>query len=309
MSDTIIMITPENDLSSRIIDRWAGMKRAFEKAGAIVDPVPYADYGYPRDPFVLIDKRAHYPLPPGEERMSNRLQALWPHIQKHGYEACPVSAYGGYEYNGGNFIHDTKRRTLLAGLNVNLTDSIEDTFRRSAILMSMSRPRDLTLSSMNDVAFIDTTDIHIDCFVGLLPNGQLLVKLDELGCQDIRDPSQYIDRLTGVTPYGLKKLERIYGRENLITFAFSEHMGADICLGINTLEDDRKSTWLAMLANFEFVGDTIIGETFPTALEKIITERGMKTISAQDMGLETFLLGEPGGGFTGGVHCSSLKIS
>lgn len=297
---TIVMISPKANDEDIRKSRWNALKRAFEKAGATVDVAPHPGYFYARDPFVLVDDCAFFPLPPGEERPANMLQNFQPHVEKYGYQLRGISSYGGVEYNGGNFIHDVNQRIVLVGQNPDYLGPLADNFHCAAI--QISKP------SINRLALIDISDMHIDCAMGLLPNGQLIVKLDETDKTKNMTHGHLISgRLMGVQPYGLKKLERLYGRENIITFAFGKHPEADIRLGMDILNYERPSTAWSMLTNFESVGNTIIGETFPRAFIKFITQRGMKTISAKAMGVPTFVMSDDVGPH-GGARCTSLKV-
>ncbi len=294
---TYLLFAPEAD-SGVSPERIEGLAQAIIKAGgkAVIIPNQFS-YDYAQDLFILIRCYAFYPSVLGE--MDYKRKAFKPYIEAAGYHCYDIKQLPSLEYDGGNFRVDEQRQLILTGLNNTLADADHDA--ASALRITS---RDMARDTGYDDLLIRNTCPHLDCCIGLMPNGKLLVKLDELQFDEINSPLAIYTR--GVTDYGIGLLEEFYGRGAICTFSFAQHPQADFVLGMDALNNPNVAKSLSMLTNFISVNQTIIGEDFPLTLRNHFEEEGIQFISPNDVGLTSFL--PPTVGFVGGAHCSSLAV-
>jgi len=231
------------------VERFEALKRAIDMAQGDTEILSNDfGYAYTRDGFILVGDRAFYS---NHSRFNHPLlgdrAALYPVLEQLGYRFHELNALPDEEIEGGNFIDLPGKGLLFHGYFNLLGD------------MSLLNP-DLFRAGreIGDVAGripvpIEITTRHLDCVLGILPNGTLLVKLDETGYRQ-----EVIARtglralhlpLAGVTERGMRTLHRYADYLDILTFSVLRHPDADVVLGIESFTDEvRARSWVDLPA-------------------------------------------------------------
>ena len=294
-SEIFVMFRPRHEQHYK---NWHAMKRGVEAAGGAVVEMD-AETIYSRDLYILLGKKAFHP-DCGPE--NSGLRAL---LEKCGYsiEAIPVRGHKRTAYDGGNCIDDIAGGRAVFGHQV-----VRSSHRYARIwYQHKQRPcEELTRfashigrSAQREPVIVEMTGYHLDCLIGLFPNGQILMKRDETGDEHVRrhqvDIQTSYAYLTGITPEGEKVVRKFYGDKNIMTFSFCDP-DTDFTLGRHVLADFRLAEAAAMMTNFEAVGNTIVSNSFSEPLRQRIIREGYRVVEPAAVGEEIFL-GGVGGSF------------
>ncbi len=303
---THLMIAPEPDEDPALITRWQGLRRAIGMAGGHSQTIAGAfNYLYPRDLCVLVGPRAFHPTTPSATGRSvdYRTRAFLPFTDHYGYARQPLDVLPDYGMDGGNFI--PAGDILISGeftVSGEVMDIDGDQF---------TAKRAMALESGMTHVGLQTTTWHIDTVAGLLPDGRILVKLDETDYRHEAEQAGIADpfiSMAGVQPWTLPRLARVVGRKNILTFSLFPHDDADVVCGPEGIAGSTiASRAFGLAANSIVVGDTLVSETLPPKLSARLKSDGIKTIGPRDAGVDTFVYGDEG--FVGGARCLTLAVS
>ncbi|NBX66067.1 MAG: hypothetical protein EBQ96_03620 [Proteobacteria bacterium] len=307
---THLMIAPEAGTEPHLVARWLGLRSAIEKAGGHVQAIAGEfNYHYARDLCVLIGDTAYHPtVPMAEDSLDDldyRRRAFLPFISHFGYRLRGLNVLPDYAMDGGNFVPLENRKVLIAGQH-SIIDEADD-----INMDAMRAQRVISVMSSMTLCSVSATTWHVDGVSGQLPDGALLVKLDELDReQDLQ--AHGIERaylpLVGAKKSGLRALDRHVGRPNLLTFSLFDHEDADVICQPESLRGNNiNARAFGLATNFIVVNGIMIGEDLPEPLENALKARGINKIGPKDVGVDTFLFGDEG--FVGGARCLTLPVA
>lgn len=303
---THLMFAPTGDTPQHLVDRWLGLRAAIEKAGGYVQAIENIfDYNYARDLGVVVGDMVFHPTVPGPHLVDFRRRAFLPFLQRYGYTLRALNTLPDYAMDGGNFVPLSGLNTLVVGQHSifnELDDLNMDALRAQRLVAAHAR--------MNFCSAASTT-WHIDSVTGELPDGRLLVKLDELDReQDLKDLGHEDAYLTllGVKNSGLRSLRNQLGAENLLTFSLFDHPDADVVCGpVPIIGKPIAARAFGLAANSLVVNGTLIGEDLPAPLADRLKRDGIRHIGPKDVGVDTFVYGDEG--FVGAARCLTLPVS
>ncbi len=305
---THLMFAPMDDDDATLITRWQGVHDAIQLAGGHVQVIvrPY-EYPYARDLFVLMGNTAYHPTVPRSihpRGLDHRRRAFAPFIAHYGYMMRGLNTLPDYGMDGGNFVHLEKDGILLTGhhsIYGEADDVNVDEIRAKHVIAA---------TQMQDCCSLRTTTWHIDSVAGLLPDGRVMVKLDETDESDTLADTGVHDAylaLTGIKYGQLHWLADRIGRERCLTFSLFDNPDADVVCGLESVAGNNLAARaFGLAANGALVGDTFVGESMPGPLAARLKADGIRTITPKDVGAETFLLGDEG--FVGAARCLTLPV-
>jgi N-dimethylarginine dimethylaminohydrolase len=325
-----LMAPPYRDANLQVRDNqlalrnWDQIRRAIEKAGGTVaigavtsnQRIGYEEI-YTRDSIVLVNGHAFFApdsdsMRYQEDRIFNKeiLNELYPmhkiNIDNHALRQQAST-------QGGNCIEHANSGCVFFGKNQMITtdpDVLKVTLGQSDSIEFFAQK--VGEISGREPVLIDMTHFHLDCVMNFLPNGKVLVKLDETSDEAVARHNLPMKEkyriLMGVLPSGLEKLSALFGRENIVTFSFDDPT-ADIILGTDVVNQERiKAAGLAMMTNFVTIDQTIVGNEFPQPLLEDLQKDGCSFVFPKDVGAK-FFLGDHKPTCCGSVRCATLPIA
>lgn len=307
---THLMFAPEDGTEPAIVARWLGLRDAITLAGGHVQVIA-GDFQYPyaRDLFIILGDSAYHPTltfaQDGDERLDFRRRMLLPFIAHYGYAMRGLNTLPDYGIDGGNILPLPQHGAVLSGTHSiygEYDDLIADQLRAQKAMVGEQNMRAISAHA---------TTWHIDSVAGALPDGRVLIKLDETAEEyELRDAGVHDAYLaaTGVAARHVQRVAAKIGRENILTFSILPHADADVVCGVDALAQSAiASRAFGLVANGINVNGTWIAETPPPALAARLAADGIRMIGPRDVGVETFLYGDEG--FVGGARCLTLAVT
>ena len=305
---THLMFAPMDDDNATLITRWQGVHDAVQLAGGHVQVITQPhDYPYARDLFVLVEETAYHPSVPRSidpRGLDYRRRAFAPFIEHYGYQLHGLNTLPDYGMDGGNFVHLEDDGILLTGQH-SIFGEADD-----LNMDELYAKRAIAATQMQDLCSLRATTWHIDSVAGLLPDGRVMIKLDETDHSDALADTGVDDAylaMTGIKNGQLHWLSERIGRERCLTFSLFDHPDADVVCGLESVAGNNiAARAFGLAANGTLVSDVFVGETMPAPLATRLKADGIRTITPKDVGAETFLLGDEG--FVGAARCLTLPV-